>query len=131
MINVRNFFIPLAAVIALVMGGCHHDSATMSELARIDSMVYHQHEKEALPLLLQMKTDQLSKQERAYHTVLLSMAMYKNYVPCTSDSAINEAVSYYRNKGDDLKYLKALVAQGCQWRKGNYREKMSSKGRFL
>ena len=85
----------------------------MSELARIDSMVYHQHEKEALPLLLQMKTDQLSKQERAYHTVLLSMAMYKNYVPCTSDSAINEAVSYYRNKGDDLKYLKALVAQGC------------------
>ncbi len=113
MINVRNFFIPLAAVIALVLGGCHHDSATMSELARIDSMVYHQHEKEALPLLLQMKTDQLSKQERAYHTVLLSMAMYKNYVPCTSDSAINEAVSYYRNKGDDLKYLKALVAQGC------------------
>ena len=113
MINVRNFFIPLAAVIALVMGGCHHDSATMSELARIDSMVYHQHEKEALPLLLQMKTDQLSKQERAYHTVLLSMAMYKNYVPCTSDSAINEAVCYYRNKGDDLKYLKALVAQGC------------------
>ena len=113
MINVRNFFIPLAAVIALVMGGCHHDSATMSELARIDSMVYQQHEKEALPLLLQMKTDKLNKQERAYHTVLLSMAMYKNYVPCTSDSAINEAVSYYRNKGDDLKYLKALVAQGC------------------
>lgn len=113
MINARNIIIPLAAVIALVMGGCHHDSATMSELARIDSMVYHQHEKEALPLLLQMKTDQLSKQERAYHTVLLSMAMYKNYVPCTSDSAINEAVSYYRNKGDDLKYLKALVAQGC------------------
>ena len=131
MINARNIIIPLAAVVALLLAGCHHDSATMSELARIDSMVYHQHEKEALPLLLQMKTDQLSKQERAYHTVLLSMAMYKNYVPCTSDSAINEAVSYYRNKGDDLKYLKALVATCCQWRKGNYREKMSSKGRFL
>ena len=113
MINARNIIIPLAAVVALLLAGCHHDSATMSELARIDSMVYHQHEKEALPLLLQMKTDQLSKQERAYHTVLLSMAMYKNYVPCTSDSAINEAVCYYRNKGDDLKYLKALVAQGC------------------
>ena len=113
MINARNIIIPLAAVVALLLAGCHHDSATMSELARIDSMVYHQHEKEALPLLLQMKTDQLSKQERAYHTVLLSMAKYKNYVPCTSDSAINEAVCYYRNKGDDLKYLKALVAQGC------------------
>ena len=113
MINARNIIIPLAAVVALLLAGCHQDSATMSELARIDSMVYHQHEKEALPLLLQMKTDQLSKQERAYHSVLLSMAMYKNYVPCTSDSAINEAVGYYRKKGDNLKCLKALIAQGC------------------
>lgn len=113
MIHFKHIIIPLVGVFTFLLASCHHDSATMSELARIDSMVYHQHEKEALPLLLQMKTDQLSKQERAYHTVLLSMAMYKNYVPCTSDSAINEAVSYYRNKGDDLKYLKALVAQGC------------------
>ena len=113
MVKTKYIIFPLVAVFFLLLASCYHDSATMSELARIDSMVYHQHEKEALPLLLQMKTDQLSKQERAYHTVLLSMAMYKNYVPCTSDSAINEAVSYYRNKGDDLKYLKALVAQGC------------------
>ena len=85
----------------------------MRELSRIDSMVYHQQEKEALPLLQQMDTKQLSKEERAYHAVLLSMAMYKNYIPSTSDSAINEAVGYYKKSGDDLKYLKALVAQGC------------------
>ena len=85
----------------------------MRELSRIDTMVYHQQEKEALPLLQQMDTKQLSKEERAYHAVLLSMAMYKNYIPSTSDSAINEAVGYYKKSGDDLKYLKALVAQGC------------------
>lgn len=113
MIHFKHIIIPLVGVFTFLLASCHHDSATMQELMRIDSMVYHQHEKEALPLLQQMNTDQLNKQERAYHAVLTSMAMYKNYIPCTSDSAINEAVSYYRKKGDDLKYLKALVAQGC------------------
>ena len=113
MIHIKNFIIPLVAVFSLMIAGCHHDSATMRELSRIDSMVYHQQEKEALPLLQQMDTEPLSKEERAYHAVLLSMAMYKNYVPCTSDSAINEAVGYFKKSGDNLKYLKALVAQGC------------------
>ena len=114
MIHFKNIIIPLAAVaIFLLTAGCRHDSATMQELSHIDSMVYHQHEKEAFPLLQQMNTEQFSNEERAYHAVLLSMAMYKNYIPCTSDSAINEAVSYYKKSGDDLKYLKALVAQGC------------------
>ena len=113
MIHIKNVFIPLVAVFSLMIAGCHHDSATMRELSRIDSMVYHQQEKEALPLLQQMDTKPFSKEERAYHAVLLSMAMYKNYVPCTSDSAINEAVGYFKKSGDNLKYLKALVAQGC------------------
>ena len=114
MIHIKNIIIPLAAAaFSLLMVGCRHNTATMQELSRIDSMVYHQQEREALPLLQQMNTEQFSKEERAYHAVLLSMALYKNYIPCTSDSAINEAVSYFRHLGDDLKYLKALIAQGC------------------
>ena len=112
MIHFRNIIILFSASI-LLMASCHHDSATMQELSRIDSMVYHQQEKEALPLLQQMNTEQFSYEERAYHAVLMSMALYKNYVPITSDSAINEAVIYFKKSGDDLKYLKALVAQGC------------------
>ena len=113
MVKTKYIIFPLAVAVFLLLAGCHHGSATMQELSRIDSMVYHQHEKEALPLLQQMNAEQLSNEERAYHAVLLSMAMYKNYVPCTSDSVINEAVDYYRKSGDDLKYLKALIAQGC------------------
>ena len=113
MIQFKNIIIPLAGAFSILLASCQHNSATMQELSRIDSMVYHQHEKEALPLLQQMSTDQLSKEERAYHAVLLSMAMYKNYIPCTSDSAINEAVGYFKRSGDHLKYLKALIAQGC------------------
>lgn len=114
MIHYRNFIIILAATASfLLMAGCRHNSATMQELSRIDTMVYHQQEREALPLLQQMNSGQFSNEERAYHAVLLSMALYKNYIPCTSDSAINDAVSYFRRSGNDLKYLKALVAQGC------------------
>ncbi len=113
MINVKNIPIALVAALVLMAAGCHHDSATMRELARIDTMVYHYHEQEALPLLQEMNTGQMSKQEQAYHAVLLSMALYKNYIPSTSDSAINEAVNYYKRSGDDLKYLKALISQGC------------------
>ena len=112
MIHFKNIF-PFLAVFFLMLAGCRHDSATMRELSCIDTMVYHQHEREALPLLEQMNTEQFSDEERAYHAVLLSMAQYKNYISCTNDSAINEAVSYFRKSGDDLKYLKALVAQGC------------------
>ena len=113
MINIKNIPIALVAALVLMAAGCHHDSATMRELARIDTMVYHYHEQEALPLLQEMNTGQMSKQEQAYHAVLLSMALYKNYIPSTSDSAINEAVNYYKRSGDDLKYLKALISQGC------------------
>ena len=113
MIHFRNIIILFTAAFFLLSAGCHRDTATMQELSRIDSMVYHQQEKEALPLLQQMNTEQFSNEERAYHAVLMSMALYKNYVPITSDSAINEAVIYFKKSGDDLKYLKALVAQGC------------------
>ena len=113
MIHSKDIIITFAATFFLLLAGCHHDSATIQELSRIDSMVYNQHEQEALPLLLQMKTEQFSKEERAYYAVLLPMALYKNYILNTSDSAINEAVGYFKKSGDDLMYLKALVAQGC------------------
>ena len=113
MIHCKNTILLLAAAVSLLLAGCHHDSATMQELSRIDTMVYHQHEQEALLLLQQMNTERFSDEERAYHAVLLSMALYKNYIPCTSDSAINAAVGYYKKSGDDLKYLKSLIAQGC------------------
>ena len=113
MIHFRNIIFPLVAVFALVLAGCHHDGATMRELAHIDSMVFHQGEREALPLLQQMDTKGFNNEEKSYHSLLLTMAQYKCYQPFTSDSVINEVVEHYRKSSDDVKYLKALVAQGC------------------
>ena len=113
MTTTRNIIFPLIAVFALMLMGCHHDSATMQELSRIDSMVYHQGEKEALPMLQNMETKGLNNDEMAYYSLLFTMAQYKCYERFTSDSVINKAVDHYRKSGDKVKYLKALVAQAC------------------
>ena len=113
MIHSRHIIIVLLAVFALISGGCHHDSATIQQLAGIDSMVYHQQEREALPILQKMDVNGFNDEEKSYYSLLLAMAQYKCYQPFTSDSAINEAVEHYRKSNDKVKYLKALVAQGC------------------
>ena len=55
-------------------------------------MVYHQQEKEALPILQKMDVNGFNDEEKSYYSLLLAMAQYKCYQPFTSDSAINEAV---------------------------------------
>lgn len=113
MIHSRHIIIVILAVFALMSVGCHHDNATMQQLAGLDSMVYHQQEREALPILQKMDIKGFNDEEKSYYSLLLAMAQYKCYQPFTSDSAINEAVEHYRKSGDKVKYLKALVAQGC------------------
>ena len=60
-----------------------------------------------------MDTKGFHRDEKAYYSLLLTMAQYKCYERFTSDSVINEVVDHYRKSGDKVKYLKALVAQGC------------------
>ena len=113
MIHSRHIIIVILAVFALMSVGCHHDNSTMQQLAGLDSMVYHQQEREALPILQKMDVNGFNDEEKSYYSLLLAMAQYKCYQPFTSDSAISEAVEHYRKSGDKVKYLKALVAQGC------------------
>ena len=113
MIHSRHIIIVILAVFALMSVGCHHDNSTMQQLAGLDSMVYHQQEREALPILQKINVKGFNDEEKSYYSLLLAMAQYKCYQPFTSDSAISEAVEHYRKSGDKVKYLKALVAQGC------------------
>ena len=114
MIHSRNIItIVFLAVFVLMSVGCHHDSATMQQLAGIDTMVYHQQEREALPILQKMDVKGFNEEEKSYYSLLLAMTQYKCYERFTSDSVISDVVDYYSKSGDKVKYLKALVAQGC------------------
>ena len=76
MTHFRHIIIAHTAVVAFLFAGCHHDSATMQELSRIDSMIYHQQAAEALPVLQKMDTKGFNREEKAYYSLLHTQARY-------------------------------------------------------
>ena len=114
MTRFRNIIISFAAIFTLVLTGCHHGSATMQELAAIDSTltVSRQYET-ALHRLDSLQPDSFNKEERAYYSLLLTQAHYKCFVDDTTDSVINIAVDYYKNSSDHEKRTRSLIYQGA------------------
>ncbi|HIR33379.1 MAG TPA: hypothetical protein IAB85_04075 [Candidatus Coprenecus merdigallinarum] len=55
----------------------------------------------------------MDREDRAFHTLLMTEAEYKNYLPVTEDTAVSEAVSYYRRRGPEELLARALVMQGA------------------
>ena len=111
----RNLIFAVFAL-SMVLTGCHGGSgtATMRELAVIDSTlsVARQYEV-ALNRLDSLRPDGFSKAERAYYSLLLTQAHYKNYIDDTTDAVINVAVDYYNHHGDSEKRTRSLLYQGC------------------
>ena len=55
----------------------------------------------------------MDREDRAFHTLLMTEAEYKNYLPVAEDTAVSEAVSYYRRRGPEDLLARALVMQGA------------------
>lgn len=55
----------------------------------------------------------MDREDRAFHTLLMTEAEYKNYLPVAEDTAVSEAVSYYRRRGPEELLARALVMQGA------------------
>ncbi len=55
----------------------------------------------------------MDREERAFHTLLMTEAEYKNYLPVAEDTSVSEAVSYYRRRGPEDLLARALVMQGA------------------
>ena len=55
----------------------------------------------------------MDREGRAFHTLLMTEAEYKNYLPVAEDTAMTEAVSYYRRRGPEELMARALVMQGA------------------
>lgn len=111
----RNLIIPLLLfcfALACCNGG--NDTATMRELASIDSLLSKARQYElAQQRLDSLHPDGLNQAERAYYSLLLTQSHYKNYINDTTDAVINEAVDYYDHHGDREKYTRSLLYQGC------------------
>ena len=91
-------------LVLILICGC---SATDSRLLQVEEYIQDR-PKEALTELLEMDRSRLSsKKDKGLYSLLLSMALDKNYIDIGADSLIQPAVAYYTHRGD--RYHKFLT----------------------
>ena len=61
----------------------------------------------------QAEVGRMDREGHAFHTLLMTEAEYKNYLPVAEDTAIFKTVKYYRNGKKEDKLARALVMQGA------------------
>ena len=98
-------------IILIGMGGCGHGDNN-SQLVAVDSLLAQDHSEEALQVLQAINPSSLNHQDKAYHALLSTQAGLACHVATKSDSAINEAVKYFKAHNDKEKHARALLYQG-------------------
>ena len=94
----RNLLLTILSL--LLLAACTNSALRTkhSALTKADSLM-HTHPDSALALLQSISADSLTDDaNHAYHALLLSQALDKNYIDKTDDSLINIAVTYYADK---------------------------------
>ena len=110
----------LLAVIVAVVGlvavvtGCGGSPRYDAHLVAADSLM-HDVPDSALALVQAVDTASLPREgDRAYRDLLLTQARYRCYITATSDSAINRALTYYRqHEGEREKLTRAYIYKGA------------------
>lgn len=90
---------------------CSHPNHT-ELLSHVDSLLVKNKSQQALNSLMDMDRSEFNKRDQAYYNLLLTQAKYKNHINATSDSGINDAVSYYSKSEDKEKHTSSLIYQG-------------------
>lgn len=105
-----------AALILLPVVSCTDCNGRVSpDLVSADSLMMTAPQ-EALDILSSidsMRIDEMGRREKAFYTLLRTEAEYKCYHPVAGDTAIYEAVEYYRSRGPEDRLARALVMQGA------------------
>lgn len=101
----------LVGVITVMSILCSHPNHT-ELLSHVDSLLVKNKSQQALNSLMDMDRSEFNKRDQAYYNLLLTQAKYKNHINATSDSGINDAVSYYTKSEDKEKHTSSLIYQG-------------------
>ena len=107
----------LSAVIVLLSAASCSDRSgqASSALAAADSLMMAQPQAALDTLNSIDSTDvrEMRNRDRALYTLLRTEAEYKCYLPIAKDTAISEAVRYYRRRGPEDRLARALTMQGA------------------
>lgn len=106
-------FTYIILIFMVILTSCSRtDTQLKGQLDLIESIIEKDGE-QAYKMLKGMNRDSISsKSEYARYSLLMSMAMDKNYIDITSDSIIAPAVEYYRKHGSNDHKMKALYYRG-------------------
>lgn len=102
-------------IVCLISGCQNQPTQILLTLQQVEKCM-NEHPDSALQLLNTIPATTLRGKERAEYALLFTQACDKNYIMPTSDSLIQIAVDYYKNKKGELNCAKSYYYLGCVYR---------------
>ena len=110
----KNILFILTILLLLACTACDRSARHVTEhLSQAEGLIWAAPDS-ALHLLESISASRhLTGKEQADYALLLSLAQYRCYIPVSSDSLINLAIEYYKDKNDADKKGAAFYVKGC------------------
>lgn len=110
----KNILFNLTIILLLACTACDRSTRHVTEnLSQAEELIWTAPDS-ALHLLESISASRhLTGKEQADYALLLSLAQYRCYIPVSSDSLINLAIEYYKDKNDADKKGAAFYVKGC------------------
>lgn len=110
----KNILFILTILLLLACTACYRSTRHVTEhLSQAEGLIWAAPDS-ALHLLESISASRhLTGKEQADYALLLSLAQYRSYIPVSSDSLINLAIEYYKDKNDADKKGAAFYVKGC------------------
>lgn len=110
----KNILFILTILLLLACTACYRSTRHVTEhLSQAEGLIWAAPDS-ALHILESISTSRhLTGKEQADYALLLSLAQYRCYIPVSSDSLINLAIEYYKDKNDADKKGAAFYVKGC------------------
>lgn len=94
------------------MASCSQHSKHWETLAQVESFIEERPDS-ALAVLQKIETEELSsKEEKAKHALLSSIALYNNFIEKTDFDVLQPAIDYYENSGTPTERMQILFYHG-------------------
>lgn len=110
----KNILFILTILLLLACTACYRSTRHVTEhLSQAEGLIWAAPDS-ALHLLESISASRhLTGKEQADYALLLSLAQYRCYIPVSSDSLINLAIEYYKDKNDADKKGAAFYVKEC------------------